>query len=45
MQQITVADHLGVRLSASPPPPALDDQELLVIEGSNWDSTSEWTES
>ena len=32
-------------VGASPPLPALDDQQLLVIEGSTWDSTSEWTES
>ena len=30
---ITVAEHLGVRLPASPPPRALDDQQLLAVEG------------
>ena len=30
---ITVAEHLEVRLPASPPPRALDDEELFVIEG------------
>ena len=30
----TAAEHLGVRLPASPPPRALHDQELLVTEGS-----------
>ena len=40
MQLIRVADHLGVRLPATPPPQALDDEELFVIKGSeNWRST------
>ena len=34
MQLIRVAGHLGVRLKATPPPRALDDEELFVIEGS-----------
>ena len=31
--QIPVPSHLGGRLPATPAPPALDDQQLLVIEG------------
>ena len=30
---IQVAEHLRVRLPASPPPGALDDEELFIIEG------------
>ena len=30
---IGVTEHLGVRLPASPPPRALDNEELFVIEG------------
>ena len=38
MQLTRVAERLGVTLLASPP--ALDDKELFVIEGSeNWRST------
>ena len=33
MHLIGVAEHLGVRLPASPPPRALDNEELFVIEG------------
>ena len=32
MHQIRVAGHLGVRLPATPPPRALGDKELFVIE-------------
>ena len=31
---IRVAEHLGVRLPASSPPRALDNQQLLAVEGS-----------
>ena len=34
MQLIRAAEHLGVRLPASPPPRALDYQKLLAVEGS-----------
>ena len=34
MHLIGVTEHLGVRLPASPPPQALDNQQLLAIEGS-----------
>ena len=34
VQLIRVAGHLGVRLPATPPPRAPDDEELFVIEGS-----------
>ena len=36
-----VAGHLGVRLPVTPPPPgALDDEELFIVESSkNWRST------
>ena len=34
MYLIRVAGHLGVRLRATPPPRALDDEELFAIEGS-----------
>ena len=33
MRRVGVAEHMGVRLPASPPPRALDDKELFVIEG------------
>ena len=33
MHLIGVTEHLGVRLPASPPPRALDNEELFVIEG------------
>ena len=33
MHLIGVAEHLGVRLLASPPSRALDNEELFVIEG------------
>ena len=33
VHRIQVAEHLGVRLPASPPPRALDDEELFIIEG------------
>ena len=33
MHLIQVAEHLGVRLLASPPHRALDNQQLLAIEG------------
>ena len=33
MHLIGVAEHLGVRLPASPPPRALDNEELFVVEG------------
>ena len=42
---VALAEHLGVRLPASPPSRALDNQQLLPVEGSSWDSTSGWTES
>ena len=41
---IRVTEHLRVRLRASPPP-ALDNQQLLAIEGLRWDPTFGWTES
>ena len=34
MQRIRVAEHQEVRLLASPPPRALDNQQLLAVEGS-----------
>ena len=33
MHRIEVTEHLRVRLPASPPPRALDDEELFIIEG------------
>ena len=33
MHRIGVTEHLGVRLPASPPPGALNNQQLLDIEG------------
>ena len=33
MHLIGVTEHLGVRLPASPPPRALDNEELFVVEG------------
>ena len=34
LHPIALVEHLGVRLPASPAPQALDDQQLLAIEGS-----------
>ena len=43
MHLIRVAGHLGVRLPATPPPRALDDEELFVIQ-SSWALTSKRTD-
>ena len=46
LHRITMAEHLGVRLPASPPPGALDNQTTVGRRGRTpGDSTSGWTES